>query len=809
MKKIISKGLIFLLTLNLVFSSLLSINVGAMVLDNLDINITMNKTEFTGGEEVTFKIEYRVKGDLGGIKDGDSFSVEIPGVFKDIKLVEKPIHVKEVKIKNNIVTAVFGGDKLEGAIGGYIELKAIVKEVLVESNEKVTIIINGKEFEFDLVVKPKPDIPTKDDIKKIVTNLKIKDGEYIIYKPSKGKKIDYTIEVNGKLGVNRSFKVYDNVDNGMELIKNSVKIIKIENQKEIDVTRDFKDKILINGNKLEVNFENISNKYIVRYSTIINEEKVLYKNIATININEEEIKSEAIIKPVDKPQIPGEEPPINNGEIPKNPNMHQLFRKNSYNPAMVGEKVHYDIIVNEGKLNAKNLILRDEIPNGMELLEEGFKIEEEHLYYYDNGVGGLGIGYKFIDVTKDFKKSGKIKINGNTFEVNFGDTWRKYRVTYFTKVLEAKEEYKNIAVLNYDTRETKREKIVSYYSGAGAINVKKSSDKNKLVASDNNVTYSIDIDSYGFFNSGYLKISDELDSRIKILNIEYPEDYFKVDINNNEVKIENIKKIIYGESFHIKIHTSFENVSAGTTIENKAKINDNFSNSVQVKKGYKFIAKKVDNTIRNGNLPGAEFVLRKVENTKYFKLLTSDKDGIIEAELEEPGEYTLKETRSPEGYILTDKSIEFVIKEDDIGKVVELPSIDNTKIRGGFKIIKKNSLTNEPLAGAYFVIKNETGEMELERATDVNGEIFIGNLPYGKYTYQEVKAPEGYVPDENIYEFNISDLDVIVEKVMLNNKIYVEEENKDDGNNSGSNDLSNNEISPGKGSSSNNEIIGK
>lgn len=131
----------------------------------------------------------------------------------------------------------------------------------------------------------------------------------------------------------------------------------------------------------------------------------------------------------------------------------------------------------------------------------------------------------------------------------------------------------------------------------GAINGYKSVDKKEIKKDDNQeVIYSINFKSFGIFEKGYLNVIDKLNDKVKILKVEAPDNFtVNIDKNSNTVKIINDKKDVkYGDKLQIKIHTDFENVENGTTINNTANINDIPTNEVETKKGYAFEAKKVD-----------------------------------------------------------------------------------------------------------------------------------------------------------------------------------------------------------------------
>ena len=125
----------------------------------------------------------------------------------------------------------------------------------------------------------------------------------------------------------------------------------------------------------------------------------------------------------------------------------------------------------------------------------------------------------------------------------------------------------------------------------------------------------------------------------------------------------------------------------------------------------------------------------------------SDKNGKVEFKNIEYGEYTIRETKAPEGYNPSSEILNATISED--GKVVKAnpESISNTKIRGKIEFTKLGE-DKELLQGAEFKLYKEIDtsfETPVAIAvSDENGEVRFENIEYGKYNIKETKAPEGY-----------------------------------------------------------------
>lgn len=146
-------------------------------------------------------------------------------------------------------------------------------------------------------------------------------------------------------------------------------------------------------------------------------------------------------------------------------------------------------------------------------------------------------------------------------------------------------------------------------------------------------------------------------------------------------------------------------------------------------------------TETNKPLAGATIVVKKGDQIIAKK--TTDSTGMINISDVEFGKYTVQETDAPEGYVLTDTPVEFSVTKD--GEIIKVP-IPNTKKKGNITIIKKDD-ENNPVEGAEFVIKDSDGKVLHTVKTDKAGVASGGDLPWGTYTVEETKAPNGYLKD--------------------------------------------------------------
>ncbi len=174
---------------------------------------------------------------------------------------------------------------------------------------------------------------------------------------------------------------------------------------------------------------------------------------------------------------------------------------------------------------------------------------------------------------------------------------------------------------------------------------------------------------------------------------------------------------------------------------------------------------KVDAEDKAKVLSDAEFEVYK--GGKKVETLRTDKTGKVISQKLEPGTYTLKETKAPQGYKLLKEEIEVVVEAN---KVVQV-QVENAKELGSLQVIKKDAESGKVLEGAEFKLKNEAGQVVGEtKTTNKDGVVKFENLVPGKYTLEETKAPEGYKAVEVTVEVNVVANEVVKQDV-LNEKL--------------------------------------
>ena len=153
--------------------------------------------------------------------------------------------------------------------------------------------------------------------------------------------------------------------------------------------------------------------------------------------------------------------------------------------------------------------------------------------------------------------------------------------------------------------------------------------------------------------------------------------------------------------------------------------------------------------------------------------MTETEAGVYLYEKLRYGGYFLYEKTAPEGFVKDNTYHYFEIRNDGETVTVENEAgvgFVNKPIVGELELTKTDISDGKVLANVGFRIRNEAGEIVAEGYTDENG-IAKFTLRYGKYTYEEFAALDGYIPDTKAYPFEIKKDGEIVKAAMTNERI--------------------------------------
>ena len=199
-----------------------------------------------------------------------------------------------------------------------------------------------------------------------------------------------------------------------------------------------------------------------------------------------------------------------------------------------------------------------------------------------------------------------------------------------------------------------------------------------------------------------------------------------------------------------------QNVAVPNPIEKKLKTTVTVKLSTS-----KITILKIDK--KTGNpLPGAKLIL-KDKDGKEITTWTSTIHGHIIRNLPN-GTYTVEEVSAPDGYRLNNEVVTFTI--DDNNRSQEIKFYNEAK-EVVVNIVKIDSSTGNPLAGAEIVVRDQAGN-EVARFTSTEDPYVLKDLEYGTYTVEEVSAPAGYQKSDEIKTFTV-DKDNLSHQIVIEN----------------------------------------
>lgn len=132
------------------------------------------------------------------------------------------------------------------------------------------------------------------------------------------------------------------------------------------------------------------------------------------------------------------------------------------------------------------------------------------------------------------------------------------------------------------------------------------------------------------------------------------------------------------------------------------------------------------------------------------------------------GDWQIKEVENsvPEGYLQVEPYTVAVSKN---GEAIPV-SLFDIAMKGTVYITKLDKVNELPVSGCEIAIYNADGDVVFQGKTDQDGRVAT-ELFYGKYTYKEIKAPEGYVIDNTVHEFSITENNQVLEEKIVNDRI--------------------------------------
>jgi LPXTG-motif cell wall-anchored protein/uncharacterized repeat protein (TIGR01451 family) len=432
--------------------------------------------------------------------------------------------------------------------------------------------------------------------------------------------------------------------------------------------------------------------------------------------------------------------------------------KGTINSTLIGKSADYtkgnsyidwNVTINSNKMLIKDAVLTDILEEGLELDTTSIKLYKQIL----KSSGNLEKGEEVV------LNQSNVKYNAETREFTFilpSSTEEAYILTFRTDVVDKSKSpfTNNISFKGTGiTQSSTSGNVDVIFQGAGGGGVGETGSIKVTKVDKNNENIKLEgavfelLDKY----ENVIKTSEPTDSTGEVVfnKLKFDIDYYIRE------KVAPTGYTLSSESYKFQVKN----------INDEKNIAYNYKNEKIIDKDKKITGEIEFFKVGENNTPlkGAEFTLYKLSDTSYTNPLAtaiSDENGKVNFKNVEYGEYAIKETKAPEGYIPSRKILTATITED--GKVVKAnpESISNTKIRGNIEFTKLGEDKN-PLQGAEFNLYKETDanfENPVATATsDENGRVEFKNIEYGKYAIKETKAPEGYVLSSEVLSAAITE----------------------------------------------------
>ncbi|MBO1004136.1 SpaA isopeptide-forming pilin-related protein [Pseudogracilibacillus auburnensis] len=460
------------------------------------------------------------------------------------------------------------------------------------------------------------------------------------------------------------------------------------------------------------------------------------------------------------------------------------FKGASYNAAT--KTIDWEIGVNYNNATLDNAIVEDYIIGDQNFTITSVKVYEMDLTGGENGVkvgDELTIGdpnnpneYAIEEIKNDKDEAG--------FKITLGNIKTPYKIVYQTDLNDklVKKTYDNTATLNSDNRDPIELKasVSPYHGGEYTKKTANQNDENPRI-----VNWRVNI-NYAQSTVSNVSISDTpsanqllLPDTIKLYGTTVSEnpnqinkdrseegllvegkDYTLVIVENEDgtetftvtftektidraYVLEYDTRIMYKDNGFIENDVKFiGEQTEGIPTDNKVRQQIQLSNiggGIEGEVGSLEVT-KVDADDQK-LLEGATFELYEKDSGDFVRSYTTGEDGIVIFKNLLYGEYILKETEAPEGYVAGIKDEQIVTVNADVSKV----TIENNKFVGDVELTKIDSDTKEALEGVVFELQDKDGHtLQEDLTTDASGKIIVEGLEPGDYYFKEVQALHGY-----------------------------------------------------------------
>ncbi|MDF3335485.1 SpaA isopeptide-forming pilin-related protein [Lacticaseibacillus rhamnosus] len=300
---------------------------------------------------------------------------------------------------------------------------------------------------------------------------------------------------------------------------------------------------------------------------------------------------------------------------------------------------------------------------------------------------------------------------------------------------------------------------------------------------------------FGLFTQGETTIGDTVipseslvatttvkDGKAEFGAIQLPEGYYYVkELDAGEKH--DLNTTMYGFHFHTTDNEKIKHIDLNDSKVINNKLHENELSLKKINEVATLVSGKGYSYAITGNAAGAIFELLDADK-KVIQTITVGKDSIGSIKHLPVGTFYLRESKpSATNLVLSKETLKLVSTKDgvtvfdskdkQIGETkadTKKPTIafelTNELIKDTGELTKTDVSTGKRLPNTSIRILDENGKTVVSGRTDKNGVFSFGNLPAGKYSFQEYDAPKGYEISEALVPFEITKNGEIVKAVM-------------------------------------------
>ncbi|MBU5293034.1 hypothetical protein KQH90_03160, partial [Anaerosalibacter bizertensis] len=510
------------------------------------------------------------------------------------------------------------------------------------------------------------------------------------------REASWKIEINQNRMPMNNVVVTDVIGKYEDFVKDSVVI-----------TGPSKDNAKINYNEenktLTIEFpKEIKDIHIIEFKTKIVDESIFYTN------EDQNLDNTATIN--------GDEVPKTGVSSTASNKIENTVANKTGNYKSGNNFIDWEVVLNQNQLPISNAILEDTLQEGLELDTSSVKLIK-----------------LIVDKDGKYKEGEEVALDASN--VKYNPETRKFEFHFTGEITEAH-------VLKFRTDIADSHKDATF---TNTINFKGSSRTTTDTSEEIKVRFQIGGGGAGGSSRGSINVVkvDGEDESIKLEGAVFELlDTFGNVLKTSEPTGENgealFKGLKFDTTYYIREKVSPDKYALSDEVYEFQLNNEDGKKDIE----YKFENKKIRGTIEFSKLgedkkplAGAEFTLYSKDNDKLaIATAVSDSKGKVVFENIPYGNYIIKETKAPAGYLLSGTELKASITED--GKTIKAnpESISNKKIRGTIEFSKLGE-DKKPLAGAEFTLYSKDND-KLAIATavsDSKGKVVFENIPYGNY----------------------------------------------------------------------------